>query len=270
MHRAVILATLLVITRSLSAEQLKPETVAAFDHYVRLTEQRMAGEQNSNGFLWIDAAGPEKRNDYLARLRKGEVIVQRMETLDHGRAIDVPNGLVHHWTGVVFIPAVSLPQTLALLQDYNNQYKFYSPDVERSRLLSRKDDDFRVYLRLRRKKVVTVVLNTEYDVHYINHGGDRAGANSYSTRIAEVERAGQTGETEKPPGNDNGFLWRLNSYWRFWQRDGGTYVQLEAISLTRDIPVGLGWLVRPFVTSVPQESLQFTLTRTRASLCRCK
>jgi hypothetical protein len=44
------------------------------------------------------------------------------------------------------------------------------------------------------------------------------------------------------------------------------YVQLEAISLTRDIPDGLGWLIRPFVTSIPRESLAFTLTRTREAL----
>jgi len=61
-------------------------------------------------------------------------------------------------------------------------------------------------------------------------------------------------------------MWRLNSYWRFLQRDGGVYVQLEAISLTRDIPAGLGWLVKPFVTSIPRESIEFTLSRTRRSL----
>jgi hypothetical protein len=155
---------------------------------------------------------------------------------------------------------------MALLQNYDEQYKFYAPEVQRSRLVRRNGNDFHVYLRLRRKKVVTVVLNTEYDVHYTMLGNDRAYARSYSTRISEVEEAGLANEAEKPAGNDNGFLWRLNSYWRLWQRDGGTYVQLEAISLTRDIPSGLGWLLRPFVTSVPQESLQFTLSRTRASL----
>jgi len=91
-----------------------------------------------------------------------------------------------------------------------------------------------------------------------------AGPNS--TRVAEVESAGEPGEHEKPIGNDSGFLWRLNSYWRFWERDGGVYVQLEAVSLTRDIPEGLGWLIRPFIISIPRESLGFTLERTRAAL----
>jgi len=262
-----ILATVLLITLPMLAEQLKPATVAAFDRYVSLTEQRMANEVNSDGFLWIDTTAAEQRNTYYARLAKGEVLTKRLLTLENGRAIDVPDGLIHHWIGLVFIPGAALTQSIDLLQDYDSQYKHYAPEVERSRLIRRNGSDFHVYLRLRRKKVVTVVLNTDYDVHYTNLGTDRASARSYSTRIAEVEHAGDTNEIEKPVGNDSGFLWRLNSYWRFWQRDGGTYVQLEAISLTRDIPVGLGWLIRPFVTSVPQESLQFTLGLTRASLC---
>jgi hypothetical protein len=114
--------------------------------------------------------------------------------------------------------------------------------------------------------VVTVVLDSEYDVHYFHLDAARAGSRSYSTRIAEVENQGKSDEREKPVGDDNGFLWRLNSYWRFWERDGGVYIQLEAISLTRDIPAGLGWLIQPFITSIPEESLRFTLGRTQAAL----
>jgi hypothetical protein len=145
-----------------------------------------------------------------------------LQVLDDGRAIRVPDGVIHQWIGLVFIPGASLTQTTAFLQDYDHQYKFYVPEVERSRLIRRNGNDFQVFLRLRRKKVVTVVLNTEYDVHYTILGNDRAYARSYSTRIAEVENAGQRNEREKPVGNDSGFLWRLNSYWRLWQRDGGT------------------------------------------------
>jgi len=40
-------------------------------------------------------------------------------------------------------------------------------------------------------------------------------------------------------------------------------VQCEAVSLTRDIPTGLGWLLRPLVTKIPKESLNRALGRTR-------
>jgi hypothetical protein len=138
--------------------------------------------------------------------------------------------------------------------------------VLRSKLIQRNGDDFKVSLRLSETNIVTVVLDTQYDVHYVTLDSTRSYSRSYSTRVAEVENAGKPGEREKPIGNDNGFLWRLNSYWRLQEHDGGVYVQLEALSLTRDIPDGLGWLIRPFITSIPRESLKFTLSQTREAL----
>ena len=86
-----------------------------------------------------------------------------------------------------------------------------------------------------------------------------------ATRIAEVADADQPGEHEKPIGQDGGFLWRLNSYWRFEEKDNGVYVEVESISLTRDIPTGLGWLIKPFITGIPRESLLMTLGSMRTA-----
>ncbi len=85
-------------------------------------------------------------------------------------------------------------------------------------------------------------------------------------RIAEVENAGKRDEREKTPGDDDGFLWRMETWWRMEERDGGVYVQSEVASLTRDIPTGLGWMIRPFVTDIPKESLTFTLKATRKAV----
>jgi hypothetical protein len=85
-------------------------------------------------------------------------------------------------------------------------------------------------------------------------------------RIAEVENAGKNNEREKPPGEDGGYLWRMETWWRMDERDGGVYVQSEVVSLTRDIPAGLGWLIGPFVTSIPEETLTFTLEATRKAV----
>jgi len=268
---AVVLLVSVVVIAFLPvafAEQLKPETASAFNHYVELSEQRMSEELEAGSFLRVDGLAPHDREQERARLKQGEVITECLQTLDQGRLIPLVGGLIHHWVGTVFLPGVTLAQTLSFLQDYDNQYKFYAPDVQRSKLMQRNGNDFKVLLRLRKRKVITVILNTEYDVKYHLLGADRATSYSYSTRIAELENAGEPGEHEKPVGNDSGFLWRLNSYWRFLQRDGGVYVQLEAISLTRDIPAGLNWLVAPFVTSIPKESLEFTLTHTRDALER--
>ena len=93
----------------------------------------------------------------------------------------------------------------------------------------------------------TISLDTDYEVHRHLLGGARAYSDSYSTRIAQVEHAGEPGEVELPPGKDGGYLWRLNSYWRYFDTGHGVYVQCEAVSLTRDIPTGLGWLIGPFI-----------------------
>ena len=132
--------------------------------------------------------------------------------------------------------------------------------------LSHNGDDFRIYLRLLKKKVVTLVLNTEFDVHYIQVDQTRWRSLSRSRRIAEVEKAGTPQERELPPGTGEGFLWRLNTYWRFLERDGGTWVECEAISLSRDVPAGLGWLINPIVRSLPRQSLANTLRATRDAL----
>jgi hypothetical protein len=260
------IAAILLVSLPSRAVNLKPETDAAFNRYVQLSEQRMQGGLRSGPFLWADGLPIQQREDVYARLKRGEVVTESLETLDRGAPIPVPGGLIHHWVGLVFIPGARLKQTLALLQNYDQHSRIYAPRVLRSKLIQQNGDDFKVFLRLRDTKIVTVVLDTEDDVHYIRLDPARAYSRSYSTRVAEVEGAGQPGEHEKSVGHDSGYLWRLNSYWRFWERDGGVFVQLEAVSLTRDIPDGMGWLVRPFISSIPRESLVFTLSRTREAL----
>src|SRR5262249_6480634 len=157
----------------------------------------------------------------------------------------------------------TVSQTVGLLQDYNNHKNLYKPEVVDSKLLSRQGDDFLAYLRFYKKKIIGITLNTEHAAHYGRLSPTRAYSRSRTTKVAEVENAGEKNEREKPPGNDNGFLWALNSYWRIEERDGGVYVQCEAISLTRGIPMALSLIIKPFVTELPKESLYTTLNSTR-------
>jgi len=217
-------------------------------------------------FLRIDGLPADQRDAAYTRLRAGEVITERLQTLENGSPIPVPSGMIHHWCGLAFVKGATLQKTLAFLQDYDHQEKYYAPDVQRSKLLLRNGEDFKIFLRLRKHKVVTVLLNTEYDVKYTAIDSSHSTSRALSTRIAEVENADTPDGAEKTVGNDSGYLWRLYSYWRFYERDGGVYIQLEAISLTRGIPTGFGWLILPFITSIPQESLTFTLTHTKDAL----
>jgi hypothetical protein len=255
---AVIL--LVISATSVSSAELQPRTVAAFDRYVQVTEQRMKDDPQ---FLSIDGLPASQQRAVLEALRRGELVIDRLTTRQSGKEIDIPDGMVHHWIGVVFVPGATVNKALSLLQDYDHHAQIYAPAVAASKLLSRDGNNFRVYLRFLMKKVITVVVNTENDARFTRDAPNRASSRIYSTRIAEVDAPGTPSEREKPVGNDGGYLWRLYSYWRVLERDGGTYVQCESISLTRDIPLGFAWLVRPFVTSIPRESLEFTLTTTR-------
>jgi hypothetical protein len=196
------------------------------------------------------------------------VISERLLTSDPSGQSSTPGALIHHWVGTVFIPGASLRQVLALLQDYDHHSEYFKPQVEKSKTVERAGNDFKVSMRLMQKKMITVVLDTEYSVHYQQLDAARAISDSNSTRIAEVLHPSEANEQVLPPGKDDGFLWRLNSYWRFSEADHGVYVQCEAISLTRDIPTGLNWIVAPFIESIPKESLEFTLKSTRNAVLR--
>jgi hypothetical protein len=247
---------------SLVAAELQPRTVAAFDRYVRATENTLKTEQ----FLFVDRLPPARRAEALARMHRGLLSIEAPRTLEGGREIDVPDGLIHHWVGTAFVPGATLDHALAILQDYNRHERIYAPTVARSRLLSQDENRYRFFLRFRLKKVITVVVNSEHDARFTRPAPDRAEGWIRSTKIAEVENPDQAGEREKPIGNDGGYLWRLNTYWRLLVRDGGLYIQCESVSLSRGIPTGFGWLVGPFVTSIPRESLTFTLDTTRKQL----
>jgi hypothetical protein len=261
-----------VLTRSTPAAdpvptKLRSEAIAAFDRYERLTDQRNDAElKRGSALLWIDALPELQRAAAYADLKGGEVQIHQLNTLENGKPIVCPGGMIHHWVGVVFIPGAKLDNVLDVLQDYDHQSTIYSPDVERSKIEAHDGDHFRIFLRFRRKKVITVVLNTEHEVHYFHDGPGRAHSRSSAVRIAEVENPGKNDEREKSPGDDGGYLWRMETWWRMEEGDGGVYVQSEAASLTRDIPAGLGWLVGPFVTSIPKETLVFTLAATRKAV----
>jgi hypothetical protein len=236
---------------------VEPETLQAFEKHVKNREAAMRRQRLDGGnFLWTDDV-PDRRN----RVRGGAVVV---EPFGKNGVIKVPDGLVHDWVGAVFVPGARLAATVAAVQNYDRHREFFGPEVVDSRLIERKGNDFRIFLRLVKKKVLTVTLNTEHQVRYFPLDATRVHSRSYSTRISEVEDAGTPKEKELSPGEDHGFLWRLNSYWRFQERDGGVYIECEAISLTRGIPMGLGWLIGPIIRDLPRESLENTLKATRA------
>jgi hypothetical protein len=249
---------------------LRAPTLQAFNRYVAATETQNDKSLRGENFLWVDDLSKKEREEAYARLKHGEIEMRRLQNRSATGNSEIPGGMVHDWEGLVFIPGVKLEQVLRALQDYEHQATFYAPDVEKAKIELHDGDHFRIFLRFRRTKIVTVVLNTEHEVNYYRDSPTRAHSRSSAIRIAEVEDPGSSKEREKTPGDDQGFLWRMETWWRMEEKDGGVYVQNQVVSLTRDIPVGLGWLIEPFITSIPKESLEFTLRATRRAVLNQK
>ena len=231
--------------------------IAGWNAYRSATEQRIAREfAAADRFLVQDfrASAADSRRALLA----GETLIDEMITVDaRGGAVNVPDAMVHHWRGAVFVPGLRLDDLLRRLQ--SGVPTANKEDVLASRVLDRGPDRMRVYLRLQRRKFVTVVYNSEHDVRFRRHGPTRASSASTATRIVEVESPGTAQERELPPGQDRGFLWRLNSYWRYEEVAGGVIVECESLSLSRGIPWGLGYVVSPLIRSTARESMERTL-----------
>jgi len=264
--RAVLLAIGLGLVTPLAAAAaiLQMKTLQSWDIYTQLTEKRISKELKvGSDFLLMDFMKPANASKVQGVLKSGKVYAERMKTLDDkGREIDVSSGLIHHWYGAIFIPDIKVEPLLRWIQDYDNQYKYFK-EVEKSKLVSNHDDTYRIFLRLTRTKVVTVHYNTEHTVVYENNGAGRASSRSFTTKIAEINNAGTTSEKEAPVGNDSGYLWRLNSYWRFKEQGGGVVIECESVSLSRGIPFGFGWLIGDYIESIPRESLESALTSIR-------
>ncbi len=223
----------------------------AFDQYIANFEKTLARQHSAAAsFLPV----PD-------RFRRGELLLE--SEVSGGK---VPGGMIHHWRGTRFVPGATAADFLRVVQDVNRFSIDYAPQVMRARLVSQTGDRFKVEMRLRYRKVVTVTLDTTYDIDYGSLDPAHGYSLSRSTRISEIANPDTPEEHALKPGEDHGFLWRLNSYWSYQQEADGLLLQCEAVSLTRDIPFGMDWAVGPFVLSIPRESLEFTLNATRNAL----
>jgi len=245
---------------------LRAATVRAFLAYVAGTDAQNKESLSRGPFLWVDGLPEGERKAAIAELMSGKVVMQHVGGSKGGGSAETPGGMIHDWKGIIFVAGAKLGDVLKVLEDYDHQAIYYAPDVERSKIESHNGDHYQVFLRFRRHKIVTVVLDTEHEVTYYGDSATREHSRSSAIRIAQVEDAGSPGEKEKTPGEDDGFLWGMETWWRMDERDGGVYVQNQVVTLTRDIPAGLGWLFEPFVTEIPKETLEFTLEATRKAV----
>ena len=256
-------AVILALTVPCSSARLTEPAKRAFENYAAAVEKRLAQQHASpDTYLVALNSGTVDQATTERQLQSG---APRIEAVNGGMR-EVDGGLLHHWRGTAFVPGGKAADMLALLRDYNHLSTYYAPEVESSRLVSEHGEAATVAMRFKKQVVAPIALEAEYDVRSGLSGASSGYSLSRSTHIWEIEYPGTSHERRLREGNDDGFLWRLNTYWSFLEVPGGLLIECEAISLTRDVPSGLGWLVNPIIQDMPRESLKFTLTATQNAL----
>ena len=239
-------ALTVIATSSCFGAEPGPQAVSVFNAYIAAVESRLAQQHRSPGaFLGPNVMAPQNNK----RLLSGELVIERISPAA-GTAL--PGSLLHHWRGTAFIPDAKAASFERLLKDFDAYPQYFSPEVVKARLIAQHDDDFQVQMRVRQKHVITVVLDTTYNVTFGKLDEEHGYSTSRSIRISDVGSS----DAQRAP---DGVLWRLNTYWSYEQGDGGLYIQIESVSLTPSIPYGLGWAIGPYVESIPRDSLEFTL-----------
>ena len=249
-------AALLILAASLKSEgaELSAETLKAWAGYVQEQTDRVTENSGAKPFLWSDES-PQR----LRRLHSGETVIAPFGENPHR----VPKGLIHHWIGAVFLPGARLTDVLSVVRDYDKYKDFYAPSVVESRVFRQTDTEDRFSLRLLNNTVVSkFALNMEFQNRFRRLDENKWYSVSYTTGVHEIENYGTPDEHEAPMNTGRGLIWRLCSISRFEQRNGGVYVELEAIALSRGVPAGLRWAVDPIVRRTSRGSIHVSLEKT--------
>lgn len=239
-HAVALLAFPMALAGQKIIVHLSPATSQAFDQYVLAAEAKMDWRPRTS-------AKPGGGVD-LAPIG--------------GSPIQVPDGMIHDWVGGAAVPGATVEKALAMFQDYADYKKSFAPDVIDSKALTHDGNEWTSSLRMaKRSGLIGATVDSDYAIRYRPLEGGAWSIESHSTSIRELD-----GDKLLPEGTGQGLLWRVNSYWLVEPRGEGLYIECRAISLTRDIPTGLGWIVRPFLSSVPRDSLRATVEEARKAL----
>ena len=262
-------ASLLLGAARTHAAELQPQTVKAWQSCVEMAERRIGKELSSQkGFLALDFQDSAESSKERQSVLSGKIPIKQMPIGNEDNpGIHVPDGMVHHWRGSVFIPGVPLDFVFSRVTNPSKE-DTRQEDVLDSRVLESTPGQLKLYLKLQRSKIVTVIYNTEHLVRYQRHGEAQAFSSSIATKISEIERLNGSTEREKPEGHDQGFLWRMNSYWRYQQVPGGVMVECESMTLSRSIPSFLEFMLRPIINKVARESMHRTLQSMKERILR--
>jgi hypothetical protein len=246
----------LTLAAAVHGADLRPEGLAAWDQYVRSSDAAMQARlQPGKPFLWIDEA-PDRRR----RLHAGEILAASVGAQSPKQ---VPSGLIHHWIGAAFLPNASLGDVLAVVRDYAHYKDYYRPTVVNSRSIQVSPGVDRFSMLLMNKPLfLKIAIENECESTYAQAGIGRVYSIANAVRVQEIEDYGQPSERKLPSGEGGGYVWRLHTITRYQEADGGVYLEVEAIALSRDIPAAARWVVDPIVRRVSKGAIVTSLRQT--------
>jgi hypothetical protein len=252
--------SILLLSSCISAADLKLETTEAWDAYFGEAKAAMhARLEDGAHFLWIDEE-PGRRE----HIRKKGPLIQ--STTDHNPQ-SVPSGLIHDWLGAGFVPNARIADILKVVRDYDHYADVYKPGVIASRLIEHDGTKDLFFLRFVNKSVVAkTALDCEGEASYIQVDEHRWYGYSVTSRIREIAQFETREQHTLPEGEGLGLMWRLASFTRLEEADGGVYAEVEALALSRDIPAAFRLIVNPIVRRVARGSLATSLHQTRVAI----
>jgi hypothetical protein len=264
----IVCAAFTLVPQETLAADLEPKTVRGFDDYIRALEARANRQELSPGtFLDIQNLPPQERSEVYKMLKHGDIYVEQLHEEDRpGHVVRVPGGWVHHFVGAVYIPNATVEEAVAVLEDFGHYQDVYAPQILQSKILSHDGDDYKVFMQLQKKTVVTATVNMNEDVHVKMLDPDHASVRTHSTRIAQVEDYGEPSQHEDSPGHDSGFVWRMNTYWRVEKWSSGVILESETVVLSRTMPFALRWFVAPLVARLSEGTVRDSMTGTRGAI----
>ncbi len=255
--RTKLAVLLLLLSATLSeAAEPKQETLRAWDDYIRSVDlnvaQRAAG---SRPFLWVDDS-PEMQR----RVQHNEVVITNHDPRK------VPQGLIHHWVGAMFVPNLSLDQVMSVLKSYDRYNELYKPLITKVAVLERDGDNVKLnVVAVQKAFSVTAAVETDDEVKIVRPAPNRVLITSTAVRVQEIADYGQPSQHLFAEAKRPGYVWRTVEVQRLEQRDGGVYVEFETVSLSRGIPLEVRWLIKPLTDNLPRKLMLDMLNDTRVA-----
>ena len=256
----VLLLFIFATASSSLAVDLNPEALKSWDDYIAVVKLRIQERVNgARAFLWIDEDPTSSQH-----LSAGEIFIS---PLGNSHPLSIPHGLIHHWIGAVFIPGATIEDLGAVVHNYGSYNEIYRPTLVKAELLNATSDEqnFSI-LWVQRMLFLTAAFYTELDSDYVALNSRQGYMTFSTTRVQQIENYGEKDERRLAPDEGNGYLWRLVSFARFEERDGGLYLELEVIGLSKDLPGSLRFLLKPVIDHVPKQLLTAKLDQTRRAI----